>query len=386
MFIEVPMKTRVVALGAGFGGLELTAILAELVPDDVDLVLIDQSDSFVFGFSKIDVLLGRCKTAAVRLPYSAIVAPGVRFVQAPIESIDPAARRVVTAAGTFDADILIVALGADVDPSATPGLREGGHEFYTLTGAAAAHDALSSFPGGRVVIGVHGLPFKCPPAPSEAALLVHEYLVSRGRRAEVSIVMPFDTPVPPSPDTSKALVGKFAEHGITFVRNNFVTSLDPNRHVARLSDGFDLPYDLFLGVPVHRVPPVVIASGLSSGPDDWVKVNPQTLETQFPGVYAVGDVNAVGTPKAGVFAEGAAQTVAAIIVAKLKSGEPPPPFAGRGSCYVDFGGDMVGRVDVDFLGGPKPTSRFEPASKALAGEKSTFTSTRRTRWFGGSEG
>lgn len=377
---------RVVVLGAGFGGLELTSVLAEAAGREIDLVLVDKSDAFVFGFSKFDVLFGRTTADKVRIRYADIVKPGVRFVQSLVRSIDPVARRVVTDHGTFDADVLVVALGADVDPAATPGLLEGGQEFYTLNGAIAASKVLPTFEGGKVVIGIAGRPFKCPPAPSEAALLMDAYLTLRGRRAPstISVVMPLPVPVPPSPDTSKALLAKFAERGITFIKDNQVTKLDPARKVAVLSGGSELPYDLFLGVPVHRVPPVVVDSGLSSGPDDWVAVDKRTLETKFPGVYAIGDVNGVGTPKAGVFAEGAARVVAESIVATLRSSAAPGPFTGKGSCYVEFGDDMVGRVDVDFLSGPAPTSSFQAASKALAAEKALFKSSRLDRWFGSS--
>ena len=130
--------------------------------------------------------------------------------------------------------------------------------------------------------------------------------------------MPFGTPIPPSPDTSQAILAAFAERGIRFVKDNLVKSLDPSRKVAVLSDGTEMPYALFLGVPVHRVPQVVVESGLAAHPYDWVPVDKQTLETKFPGVYAVGDVNGVGTPKAGVFAEGSARVVAAAIIAQLR--------------------------------------------------------------------
>src|SRR5262249_40384373 len=145
--------------------------------------------------------------------------------------------------------------------------------------------------------------FKCPPAPSETALLLHDYLTARGRRGatEISVVMPFGTPIPPSPDTSQAILAAFTERGIRFVKDSLVKALDPVRNMALLSDGGEMPYELFLGIPVHRVPQVVIESGLAAHPHDWVPVNKQTLETRFPGVYAVGDVNGVGTPKAGVF-------------------------------------------------------------------------------------
>jgi sulfide:quinone oxidoreductase len=378
------MATRVVVLGAGFGGLELTTMLSEALGEGIDVVLIDKSASFVFGFSKLDVMFGRQPPQAVRHPYSDIVKPGVRFVQTVVRSIDPARKRVVTDAATFDADVLVVALGADYDLSHTPGLSEGGHEFYSIPGAFALRDVLPHFEQGHAIIGVCGKSFKCPPAPSETALLLHDYLAGRARRkvTQISVVMPFGVPIPPSPETSHAILVAFAERGITFVKDNLVSALEPARKVAVLSSGIEMPYDLFLGVPVHRVPQVVVESGLAAHPHDWVPVNKQTLETRFPGVYAVGDVNGVGTPKAGVFAEGSARVVAAAIIAQLRGEPGPQAYTGRGSCYVEFGDHQVGRVDVDFLSGPKPTGTFHAPSERLVVEKATFGSSRVQRWFG----
>lgn len=378
------MATRIVVLGAGFGGLELTTLLSERFGDALDLVLIDKNDAFVFGFSKLDVMFGRQLPDAVRHPYRQMAKPGVRLVQAEVRAIDPRARRVETTAGTFEADILIVALGADIDQAATPGLVEGGHEFYSVPGAFALRDVLPRFERGAAVIGIMGKSFKCPPAPSEAALLLHDYLTTRGRRAETSItlVMPFGTPIPPSPDTSTAILSAFAERGIRFIRDTLVTGVDGARKVVTLSDGSELPCDLLLGVPVHRVPQVVVDSGLCDGPYHWVPVNKQTLATAFPGVYAVGDVNGVGTPKAGVFAEGSAQVVADAITAQLRGGDGPAPYTGRGSCYIEFGEGHVGRVDVDFLSGPKPTGTFQGQSESFVEEKRQFGASRVRKWFG----
>jgi len=380
----MPTRSRVVVLGAGFGGLELTTILSDAFGDAIDIVLIDKSDSFVFGFSKLDVMFGRKLPASVRHSRRGIVKLGVRFVQSIVRSFDPAARRVVTDDGTFEADILVVALGADYDLDATPGLRTGGHEFYTVAGAFALRDVLPKFERGPAIIGVTGKTFKCPPAPSETALLLHDYLVARGRReaTEISVVMPFGVPIPPSPDTSRAILAAFAERGIKFVKDSLVRALDPDRKVALLSDGTEMPYELFLGVPVHRVPAVVVESGLATDAFGWVPVNKKTLETNFPGVFAVGDVNGVGTPKAGVFAEGAARVVAAEIIAQLRGGPSPEAYKGAGSCYVEFGHDLVGRVDVDFLSGPKPTGTFQEPSVTLVEEKVQFGATRLHRWFG----
>ena len=159
-----------------------------------------------------------------------------------------------------------------------------------------------------------------------------------------------------------------------------MSSLDGGRRVAVLDDGSEMPYDLFLGVPKHRAPEVVVASGMTDGV--YVPVNPRTLQTRFPGVYAIGDVAQVGVPKAGVFAEGAARVVAASLIADVERGEQPAGYDGRGSCYVEFGSGRVGRVDVDFFSGPKPTGAFQEPSGALVAEKQQFGSSRRARWFG----
>jgi len=377
------MKRRVVILGAGFGGLELATVLSEALGEDVDVTLIDKNDAFVFGYSKLDVMFGRTTLDAVRLAYSDIAKPGVRFLQQTITAIDPEARRVTTDGGVHEADVLVVALGADYDLDATPGLAEGGDEFYSVGGAERLREVLPTFSQGRAIVGVCGAPFKCPPAPSEAALLLHDYLSTRGVRdeCEISFVIPFGSPVPPSPDTSRALVAAFAERGIEFVPARRVSSLDPGRRVAVLDDGSEKPYDLFLGVPKHRAPDVVIASGMTE--DGYVPVNPKTLETRFPSVYAVGDVATIGVPKAGMFAEGAARVVASSLIARLRDGDEPGAYDGLGSCYIEFGGGRVGRVDVDFLSGPEPTGTFHEPSDALVAEKHHFGSTRRARWFGG---
>jgi sulfide:quinone oxidoreductase len=371
-----------VVLGAGFGGLELSTILSEVLGEALEVTLIDKSDAFVFGFSKLDVMFGRATPDAVRVPYRRLIKAGVRFRQETITAIDPEARRVTTDRDSYDADVLVVALGADYDVAATPGLAEGGHEFYSMAGATRLSEVLPTFSSGPVIVGVTSAPFKCPPAPSEAALLLHDHLMARGVReaCEISLVIPFGTPVPPSPDTSRALVAAFAERKITFVPNRLVRALDPDRRVAILDDGSEMPYALFLGVPKHRVPDVVAGSGLTE--KGWIPVSAKTLETRYPDVYAVGDVTSVGGPKAGVFAEAAARVAAASIIAVLQGSERPGPYTGAGACYVEFGGDRVGRVDVDFFSGPKPTGSYQEASLELVAEKHHFGSSRRTRWFG----
>ena len=373
--------TRIVILGAGFGGLELSVMLSEAVGADIDVALIDKSEGFMFGFSKLDVMFGRVKAEEVRLPYRDIALPGVRVLRETVTAIDPEARRVTTDAGVHDADIMVIALGADYDMDATPGLAAGGNEFYSVAGATRLAEVIPAFSAGHAIIGVCGTPFKCPPAPSECALLLHDELTTRGVRdaCQISFVLPFSTPVPPSPETSAALMAAFEERDIRLITGRGISALDPDRSVAVLDDGSELGFDLFLGVPKHRAPDVVIASGMTE--DGYIPVDTATLETRFPGVYAVGDVATAGVPKAGVFAEGAARVVARTIIADLQGGERPGPHDGRGSCYIEFGEGRVARVDIDFLSGPARTGVYNEPTAALLAEKEQFGSSRRSRWF-----
>jgi sulfide:quinone oxidoreductase len=199
-------------------------------------------------------------------------------------------------------------------------------------------------------------------------------------RSTVGLVMPMAVPIPPSPAASEAILAAFAERGIDWYPGRLVQSLDGERKVVHLSDGTELPYDLFLGIPVHRVPPVVEASGLAV--DGWVPVDPLTLETRFEGVYAVGDVTSVGTPKAGVFAEGQASVVADRLIAIIRGGTDDRTYDGRGICYLEFGQDSVAKVDVTFLSGQPPVGGLDGPSAELAADKVDFGRTRIRRWFG----
>lgn len=373
---------HVVILGAGFAGLELAARLSESLPDEVRTTLIDQNDSFSFGFSKLDVLFGRKAPADILLRYDAMSLAGVEFRQERVIAIDPQERTVTTDAASYAADILVVALGADYDRAATPGFEEGGVEYYSVAGAGHMRDVLANFEAGKILIGILGQPFKCPPAPFEGAMLLHDHFVERGSRESVDIrvVGPMSAPVPITKEVSQSILDALTERGIEYVPNQNVVEVDTRKNEARTASGESIPYDLFVGIPVHCVPRVVESSGLAV--DGWVPVERANLATRFADVYAVGDVAGLPMAKAGVFAEAAARVVADDIAARLRGGTLERPYEGAGTCYIEFGDGMVGMVEANFFGGPKPAARLVGPSRELAADKVRFGSTRRARWFG----
>ena len=373
---------HVVILGAGFGGLELASRLSDSAAGEVRVTLIDQNDSFTFGFSKLDILFGKAGASSVRLQYRELVKAGVEFRQERITAIDPAARRVTTDQGAYDADILVVALGAEYDLDATPGFAEGGLEFYSIPGAERMRDALPAFDGGTILIGVLAQPYKCPPAPFEGAFLLHDQLVERGIReqTEVRVIAPMSAPVPVTPEISRRFLDELAARGIEYVAQKKVVELVPSAKEAVLESGERLPYDLFVGIPIHRAPSVVRESGLAE--NGWVAVDRDNLMTPFRDVYAVGDVVGIPMAKAGVFAENAAGVVADDIVARLHGETLERRYEGEGNCFIEFGSGRVAKIEANFLGGPSPTGTVVGPSAELAAEKETFASTRRARWFG----
>ena len=251
---------QVLILGAGFGGLELATRLSDSLRDEVQVTLVDQSDSFVFGFSKLEILFGRRTRDELRCSYRDISKPSVTYRQERVISIDPATRQVVTDGNSYQPDILVVALGADYDLTATPGFEADGYEYYSVAGAERLRDVLESFSGGRVLIAILGVPFKCPPAPYEGALLLHDYLLSRGVRdaTQIDVISPMESPIPVSPETSAAIVQALAERAIGYTPGRRVRGLDPRTSPGPAEDRRD-PVRV-----VHRYPGAPGAGGRRS--------------------------------------------------------------------------------------------------------------------------
>lgn len=380
------MGKEILILGAGFGGLEAASILSEGLDSSFRITLIDKNDHFIIGFSKFEVMFGRQTAGQVKAHYANLAHERVTFIRDTIELIDPERQVVKTRQATFGYDYLIVALGAELAPEATPGFVEGGYEFYSLAGAERLYPVLEGFTAGTILLSVFGKPYKCPPAPFEAAFQLHDFFTARDRRQaiELKMLIPAPVPMPNAQGATEQIRRRFLERNITLLTEHKVTGLDPAARLAQVQGREPLAYDLFIGVPLHRAPRVVRESALGNG--GWIKVNRENLATAFENVYAIGDVTQIpagerAVPKAGAFAEAAARVVAGDILHKITGQERPPAFEAAGVCFLEFGGGQVAQVSANYLGGPEPQSRLEGPSEALRAGKKQFEHERLRRWF-----
>jgi sulfide:quinone oxidoreductase len=382
------MGGSILILGAGFGGLEAATRLRQALDESFEITVVDRHDFFNFGFTKFDLMFGRRQPEQCKERLSALDDKGIRFHRATIESIDPQARRVATSAGTLDADYLIVALGADLAPEATPGfLESGGHHFYSFAAAEWLWPLVHDFEGGQILIAIFDKPYKCPPAPYEAAFQLDDFYRERGIRQNVTIdiLIPDPLPLPISESVSAGIEKQLTARRIALHKNHRVVEVDYQARQVVVANQTRFPYDLFLGVPIHRPPAVVL--GCALGEQGWIRVDPATMRTRFERVWAMGDVVHIpigdfAIPKAGAFAEDAAATVAADILRSIRGRGEVKPFQAQGACYFEFGEGEVAEIAANFLGGPTPELVLNGPSLEYRADKEEFERSRVERWFG----
>jgi sulfide:quinone oxidoreductase len=380
---------NVVVLGGGFGGLAAVHRLKADLGDDVDVTLVDRGDRFFMGFAKLWDLAGIRPLEEGSAPLSGVSRHGARFLQADVMEIDPEVRRVETSAGTLEADALLVALGAPSVPAHVDLLSgPGAFDLYDPASLPAIRRSLEAIDSGRVHVALLGAPFKCPPAPFEAVLLVDELLRRRNVRDRVelsiSTFQPATLPVA-GPDASRYVAGHLDGRGIELLAGRAVTGVDADARAVRFEDGSSAAYDLLLGVPACAPPSAVRRSPLAA-PSGWIEPDRQTLRTSFQGVYAVGDCTLVPTakgqlPKAGVFAAGQGEVAAANIAADLAGG-PGATFDGHGFCFLELPGRQVAVVEGNFFAEPAPDVRLSEADEEQFARKQAYERERLAAWLG----
>jgi sulfide:quinone oxidoreductase len=378
---------RILILGGGFGGVTVATELSSALDDSHEITLVDQAEHFMMGLRKPWAIAGVGSMEEGTRSRRVLSSRGIHFVEERITKIDPEARVVQTAEQTLEFDYLVVALGAEPRPDMVPGLAEHAHNLYDAESIPGLEKALAEFDGGKIVIAVAGVPYKCPPAPYETVMLLHDSLTDRGLRAATGLHVMTLQPIllPNAGVEGSAWLGEqLTSRDITFQVGAKVQRVEPGRFV--LADS-EVEGDLLIGVPPHRPPAVVVESGLT-GDAEWIKVDPGTLATGYERVYAIGDVtgiklaNGLGLPKAGVMAELEGKRVAAAIVSELAGGESPALFDGKGFCFIETGKTTAALVEGDFFATPEPAVELASPSSENAEAKRRFESERLDLWFG----
>ena len=378
---------RVVILGAGFGGITAARELRRLLGTEHTITVIDRKAEFFMGLRKLWVLAGRANRADGERRLDLLRGQGIDVRQAEVTEVDARRRRVVTSAGDVPFDYLIVALGAEPRPDLVPGWSPAVFNLYDAADVERLAPAVAAFRAGTVAVGILGIPYKCPPAPYEAAMLLDDVFRRRGIRSAVTIQtftpQPMSLPVV-GPVGCAQVEGLLLAKLIAFQPNRKAVKLDGRK--AYFADGDTMEPDLFIAVPPHVPPAVVAGSGLAAdGP--WITVDPATLRTRVDGVYAVGDViniqlaNGMPLPKAGVLAEGQAKVAAAAIAAEITGRARPSPYDGRGYCFIEVGGEQAAMVVGEFLAAPAPKVDVAPPTADAYRSKVEFERSRLHDWF-----
>ena len=374
-------------LGGGFGGLTCARTLAARVPRSHKILLVDHSRNFVVGAAKTWVMLSERRAEGAVVERSRLVPAGVTLIEDEVRGFDAATGEARTTSGSLSAEHVVLALGADLDLGAVPGLAPAAQTFYSLDGAVRLRAALGRFTGGRVVFLIPRVPFKCPPAPYEAAMMLHAELLRRGtaRPAAIEIWTVEKAPMPTAgPEMGKRIVGELEARGIGFHPGMKATAVEGARGAVRFENESEVEYDLLIAIPPHRAPRGVVEAGLAE-PAGWIAVDPATLEVKKPGVaknlYAIGDLASVPLPgrwdpnlplvlpKAGTFAAAQGEAVGARIAAAVNGEPAAATFGGMGHCYIEVGGGKAMRGDGAFFSTPHPVMSASAPDEAQFRDK-----------------
>ncbi|MGH3734549.1 MAG: FAD-dependent oxidoreductase [Micromonosporaceae bacterium] len=377
---------RALVLGGGFGGLAAAHELRRRLPAGDEVTLVAASETFYVGFAKLWDLAGVRPLADGTRPLAHLERHGITYLHAEVTGIDPAARTVGTSRGELSGDGMVIALGAGWQPKHLALLGTRAHNLYDASALPAIHADLDALTEGRILVSILGAPYLCPPAPFEAALLLHEQLQRRGLdRVELVVTTPQPLTLPVAgPDASRFLADRLGERGITVLTEHAVDSVDHQAGTTRFGNGVSLDWQLMLGVPAAAPPPVLANSALAAA-SGWVQPDRHSFATSAERVYAVGDCTMIPTataqlPKAGVFAEAEGIIAAANLAADLHGGDRAS-FDGHGFCFLELPGQQVAMVTGNFYAEPRPNVRLTPADEASFAAKQQWEQQRLAAWL-----
>ena len=378
-------STKILILGGGFGGLAAANELRQNLSMDVKITIIDKKDYFMMGLVKLWILNGTREFEFSKKPLQSITKKGIEFINEEITKIDPEKKSVTTKAGELSYDYLIIALGVELAPEQINGLSEYGLNLYEITGIPKIREAIREIKTGKIAIAITGMPYKCPPAPFEAALLIRSMLNDLGTGSSVQI--DFYSPAPitlpaAGPQVSEEILQLLKLKNINFHSLHKTTSVEKN--TLRFENS-EANFDLLIAIPPHKAPTVIVGAGLAQK-GKFISVD-RRCQTNFENVYAIGDVNEImvtdkiAVPKAGIFAEGEGIIVARNIISKIRQEQENAIFDGKGGCFVEMGKKVAGYLEVDMFSTPNPITLLKQPSEQNFKDKEKFEKDRLTKWL-----
>lgn len=382
---------RIVILGSGFGGLTAANLLRKNLSLDHQIVVVDKKKFFMMGLVNLWILSGIRRLEDSQIALNKLENKDITFLNDEVTTIDISKKFIKTRSNNkLEYDYLIIALGAELAAEEIDGfIRYGGFNLYDAEQIPKLREEIIALRNGRIAICITNIPYKCPPAPYEASLLINDILVKDGMRDSIDI--DFYTPAPialpvAGAKVSQDIVNLLNDNHINFHPLHKLKAV-VDKEIIEFENGNKINYDLLIGVPPHKVPTVIKSSGLVKEGQNWIDVDKFSLKTNYENVFAIGDVTEIKVdqmaviPKAGIFAEGQAKSVSYQIINEIANQSHNEKFDGRGFCFMEIGNKKAGFLAADFYNITGPITRLDPPSEESYRKKLDFEKNRITEWL-----